>query len=40
VSQRAVFIVAEDGTVAFEWIGPNPWVEPDYEEVEAELAKL
>jgi glutaredoxin-dependent peroxiredoxin len=40
VSQRAVFIVAADGTVAFEWIAPNPGVEPDYEQVQAELAKL
>ena len=37
-SQRAVFIVSEDGTVAYEWIAPNPGVEPNYDEVRAALA--
>jgi peroxiredoxin len=37
-SQRAVFIIDEGGTVIYEWIGPNPGVEPDYAEVQAALA--
>jgi peroxiredoxin len=37
-SQRAVFIVSEDGTVSYEWIAPNPGVEPNYDEVRAALA--
>jgi len=37
VAQRAVFIIDENGTVAFEWIAPNPGVEPDYDAVKAAL---
>ncbi len=37
-SQRAVFIVDEEGTVRYEWIAPNPGVEPDYAAVQAALA--
>jgi len=37
-SQRAVFVVSEDGTVSYEWIAPNPGVEPNYDEVRAALA--
>jgi len=37
-SQRAVFIVDESGNVAYEWIAPNPGVEPNYDEVKAALA--
>ena len=37
-SQRAVFVVNESGNVTYEWIAPNPGVEPDYDEVEAALA--
>ena len=37
-SQRAVFIVDEAGTVSYEWIAPNPGVEPDYDAVQAALA--
>ena len=36
-SQRAVFIVDETGTVTYEWIAPNPGVEPDYDAVKAAL---
>lgn len=36
-SKRAVFIVDTDGTVKYEWIGPNPGVEPDYAAVKAAL---
>lgn len=36
-SQRAVFIVDENGTVTYEWIAENPGIEPDYEAVKAAL---
>ena len=36
-SQRAVFVVDEDGNIAYEWIGPNPGVEPNYDAVKAAL---
>ena len=34
-SQRAVFVVNESGEVIYEWVGPNPGVEPDYSAVKA-----
>lgn len=36
-SQRAVFVVNEEGVVSYEWVGPNPGVEPDYAAVKAAL---
>lgn len=36
-SQRAVFVVDEAGKVSYEWIAPNPGVEPDYDAVKAAL---
>jgi glutaredoxin-dependent peroxiredoxin len=38
VSKRAVFIVDEEGTVSYEWIGAHPGLEPNYAEVQAALA--
>jgi len=37
VSNRSVFVVDEKGTVIYEWIAPNPGVEPDYAAVQAAL---
>lgn len=37
-AQRAVFIVNGDGVVTYEWIAPNPGVEPDYAAVQAALS--
>jgi peroxiredoxin len=37
-SQRAVFVIDEVGNVSYEWIAPNPGVEPNYDEVKAALA--
>ncbi len=37
VAKRAVFIVDENGVVTYEWVGPNPGVEPDYSAVTAAL---
>lgn len=39
-SERAVFIVDAGGTIAYRWVGENPGVEPNYDEVAAEVAKL
>lgn len=36
-AKRSVFIVREDGTVTYEWVAPNPGVEPDYDAVKAAL---
>jgi peroxiredoxin len=38
VAKRAVFVVDEDGTVAYEWVSEDPGVEPNYEAVEAAAA--
>ena len=35
VSERAVFIIDEPGTITYAWVGENAGVEPDYDEVEA-----
>ncbi|MCH1591480.1 MAG: redoxin domain-containing protein [Candidatus Thalassarchaeaceae archaeon] len=32
-SERAVFIVDENGVVMWKWVGENPGVEPNYDEV-------
>ena len=32
-SQRAVFIVDEDGDVMWKWVGENPGIQPDYDAV-------
>ena len=37
-SHRAVFIVDESGNIMYEWVGPNPGVEPDYAAVQAALS--
>ena len=33
VSKRAVFVVDTSGNISYAWVGPNPGVEPDYDEV-------
>ena len=37
-SNRAVFVVNGEGTITYAWVGPNPGVEPDYEEVKRAVA--
>lgn len=37
-SNRAVFVVNGEGVVTYAWVGPNPGVEPDYEEVKRAVA--
>ena len=39
VSNRAVYIIDDKGTVTYTWVGENPGVEPPYEEVIKALAK-
>ena len=34
-SNRAVFVVDENGTVTYQWVAPNLGTEPDYDEVKA-----
>ncbi|MEZ4300054.1 MAG: peroxiredoxin [Polyangiaceae bacterium] len=37
-SNRAVFVVNAEGVITYAWVGPNPGVEPDYEEVKRAVA--
>ncbi len=38
VANRSVFVIDTAGTVVYEWIAPNPGVEPDYAAVNAVAA--
>jgi peroxiredoxin len=38
VAKRSVFVVDEDGTIAYAWVSDDPGVEPDYDEVERAAA--
>ena len=40
VARRAVFVVAEDGTVTYAWVADDPSREPDYDEVEDAAASV
>ncbi len=40
VAQRSVFILDADGIVRYKWIAEKPGIEPDYDVVKQELAKL
>ncbi|WP_226023869.1 redoxin domain-containing protein [Halomicrobium salinisoli] len=33
IANRAVFVLAEDGTVAYRWVADDPTNEPDYDEL-------
>ena len=39
-AKRAGFVVAKEGVVRYTWIGPNPGVEPDYDEIRHALEHL
>ncbi|MEK6650487.1 MAG: peroxiredoxin [Bacteroidota bacterium] len=39
-SKRAVFVLDKDGIVQYSWVSDNPGVEPNYDEINATLAKL
>jgi peroxiredoxin len=38
VAQRSVFIVDRNGLIKYQWVAPQPGVEPDYQALEEELA--
>lgn len=40
VSERAAFVVAADGRIAYAWVGENPGVFPPLEEIKAAVAAL
>jgi len=39
-SERAVFVIDKEGVIQFKWVGENPGVEPDYDEVQRQVDKL
>ncbi len=39
-SERAVFVIDKDGMIRFKWVGENPGVEPDYDEVQRQVDAL
>lgn len=40
VAQRSIFILDADGIVRYKWIAEKPGIEPDYDTLKKELAKL
>jgi peroxiredoxin len=40
VAQRSIFILDADGIVRYKWIAEKPGIEPDYDAMKNELAKL
>jgi peroxiredoxin len=38
-AQRSIFILDKTGQIRFEWIAPQPSVEPDYKSIEDQLAR-
>jgi len=39
-SERAVFVIDRNGVIRFKWVGENPGVEPDYDEVQRQVDAL
>ena len=39
-SERAVFVIDKNGVIRFKWVGDNPGVEPDYDEVQRQVDAL
>lgn len=39
VAQRSIFILDKTGQIGFEWISPQPGIEPDYKSIEDQLAR-
>ncbi len=37
-AKRAVFVVDSAGNIAWSWVGPNPGVEPSYDDVKAAVS--
>ena len=40
VAKRSVFVIDAEGILRYQWIAPNPGVEPDYDEVKAFVQTL
>ena len=40
VAKRSVFVIDAEGILRYQWIAPNPGVEPNYDEVVAFVASL
>jgi peroxiredoxin len=40
VAQRSIFIIDKNGIVRYKWLADNPGIEPNYQEIESEIAKL
>ena len=36
-SERAVFVIDKEGVIKFKWVGENPGVQPDYDEVQRQV---
>ena len=39
-AKRSVFVVDPSGAVQYTWVGPNPGVEPNYDEVKQAVASI
>jgi peroxiredoxin len=39
-AQRSVFILDKAGLIRFEWIAPQPGIEPNYKSIEDQLARV
>jgi peroxiredoxin len=39
-AKRSVFVIDPEGTVRYAWVGPNPGVEPNYDEVKQAVAQI
>lgn len=39
-ANRAIFILDENGVITYKWVALNPGVEPNYEEIKAQLQKV
>ena len=39
-AKRSVFVVDKEGTLRYQWVAPNPGVEPDYDAVKAAVEAL
>lgn len=39
-AKRSVFVIDPEGTIRYAWVGPNPGVEPDYDEVKQAVTAI
>jgi peroxiredoxin len=40
VANRSAFVIDRDGVIRWEWVTPDPKVEPDYEEIKRQVRAL